>query len=338
MHLHKLTVVVLMVAAFLAACSPGFAQDAPAWAKVSDAQKAAARALGIPVAFENPFGMRFVLIPAGKFMRGSATTPEDFVKNCEFVPYPKEAWISDESPQHEVTLSTPFYMSMCELSQGQAAKIVGESKEELPEGFAGADMPVCVMNYPKAMQFCEKLREKEKSLKQGDAAGPHYTLPTEAQWEYACRAGTTTEFSYGDVSSTDQSNYHGDYPYGKDAKKGLVRNRPVACGSLPPNPWGLHEMHGNVHEWMLDCFGNYPKEAVTDPVGPEKGNNIWIMYCIRGGSWRDFAHASRSSFRVYDDWWHRSDWYNSGLRIVIPLDAEGKFAAPKPESEEKDKS
>ena len=336
MHLHKLTVVVLMVAAFLAACSPGFAQDAPAWAKVSDAQKAAAKALGIPVTFENPFGMRFILIPAGKFMMGTATAPEDFVKNCAFVPDPKGVWISDESPQHEVVLTTPFYMSMCELSQGESAKIVGGTKEELPEGFVGPNMPVCVMNHPKAMEFCEKLRTKEKSLKAADAPMPYYTLPTEAQWEYACRAGTTTEFSFGDVSSTDQINYHGDYPYGKNAKRGLVRNRPVACGSLPPNPWGLHEMHGNVHEWMLDCFAmKYTEEAVTDPVGPEKGDNIWIMYCIRGGSWRDFAHTSRSSFRVPDDWWHRRDWYNSGLRIVIPLDAQGKFSAPKPKEEKK---
>ena len=119
MHLHKLTVVVLIVAAFLAPSSLGFAQDAPAWAKVSDEQKAAAKALGIPAAFENPFGLRFIFIPAGKFMMGTATAPEDFVKNCAFVPDPKEVWISDESPQHEVVLTTPFYMSMCELSQGE---------------------------------------------------------------------------------------------------------------------------------------------------------------------------------------------------------------------------
>jgi formylglycine-generating enzyme required for sulfatase activity len=330
MDIHKLTAVVLIVSAFLG--SQGLAQDPPAWARVSDAQQAAAKQLGIPVAFENPFGMRFVLIPAGKFMMGTSTTPEDFVKNCEFVPYPKGVWISDESPQHEVTLTTPFYMSMCELSQGESAKIVGESKEKLPEGFAGPNMPVCVMDHPGAMKFCEKLRAKEKSLiKAADAAVPYYTLPTEAQWEDACRAGTTTEFSFGDVSSTDRVNYHGDYPYGKSAKKGLVRNRPVACGLLPPNAWGLHEMHGNVHEWMLDCFAkNYTEKSVTDPVGPEKGENIWILYCIRGGSWRDFAHTSRSSFRVIDDWWHRRDWYNSGLRIVVPLDAKGRFAAPKP--------
>jgi len=122
------------------------AQDAPAWAKVSDVQKAAARELGISVAFKNPFGMRFVLIPAGKFMMGTSTTPEEFVENCEFVPNPQRRWIIDESPQHEVTLTTPFYMSMCELSQGESAKIIGETNENLPDGFTGPNMPVCVVN------------------------------------------------------------------------------------------------------------------------------------------------------------------------------------------------
>ena len=337
MYIHKLIAVVLIVSAFLAARSPGFAQDPPAWARVSDAQQAAAKKLSIPVAFENPFGMRFVLIPAGTYMRGTSTTPEDFVKNCEFVPYPNEKWIKDEAPQHEVTISKPFYMAMCELSQGQAAKIAGKSKAKLPEGFAGKSMPVCVMDQPGAMTFCETLRDKEKNLKPDGATIPWYTLPTEAQWEYACRAGTTTEFSFGNVSSTDRANYHGDYPYGKSAKKGLVRNRPVACGSLPPNPWGLHEMHGNVHEWMLDCFAqNYTTNAVTDPVGPLEWANGARSYCIRGGSWRDFAHAARSTFRMPDNsWWNRRDWYNSGLRIVVPLDAEGRFAAPKPKEKKK---
>jgi len=293
MYIHKLIAVVLIVSAFLAARSPGFAQDPPAWARVSDAQQAAAKKLSIPVAFENPFGMRFVLIPAGTYMRGTSTTPEDFVKNCEFVPYPNEKWIKDEAPQHEVTISKPFYMAMCELSQGQAAKIAGKSKAKLPEGFAGKSMPVCVMDQPGAMTFCETLRDKEKNLKPDGATIPWYTLPTEAQWEYACRAGTTTEFSFGNVSSTDRANYHG-------------------------------------------FAQNYTTNAVTDPVGPLEWANGARSYCIRGGSWRDFAHAARSTFRMPDNsWWNRRDWYNSGLRIVVPLDAEGRFAAPKPKEKKK---
>ena len=110
--------------------------------------------------------------------------------------------------------------------------------------------------------------------------GDGYRLPTEAEWEYAARAGTTTPFSFGETITTDQVNYNGNYPYG-DGAKGLYRKKTVEAGSLPANPWGLHEMHGNVWEWTADWYGDYTSVAQTDPQGPDAGT----VRVVRGGSW-----------------------------------------------------
>jgi formylglycine-generating enzyme required for sulfatase activity len=104
-------------------------------------------------------------------------------------------------------------------------------------------------------------------------------LPSEAQWEYACRAGTTAPFSFG-RNITPEQNYDGNYPYA-GAEKGLYRERTVAVGSLPPNPWGLYEMHGNVWEWCADWYGPYPDGSQIDPAGPPDGSRR----VLRGGSW-----------------------------------------------------
>ena len=108
-------------------------------------------------------------------------------------------------------------------------------------------------------------------------------LPTEAEWEYACRAGTNTPFSFGDNITPEQVNYDGNYPYA-DGKKGLYREKTVPVKSLPANAWGLYEMHGNVWEWCQDWYGDYPAEPVTNPEGSQAG----VERVVRGGSW-DFS-------------------------------------------------
>ncbi len=128
-------------------------------------------------------------------------------------------------------------------------------------------------------------------------------LPTEAQWEYACRAGTSTPFSFGTTITTEQVNFDGNHPYG-GGSRGSYREKTVAVGSLPPNAWGLYEMHGNVWEWCADWYGEYAAGAQTDPVGPSKRP----VRVVRGGSWGISAQGCRSAFR---------GWIEPGYRDLI---------------------
>ena len=131
----------------------------------------------------------------------------------------------------------------------------------------------------------------------GLAAG----LPSEAQWENACRAGTTTPFSFGQNITPEQVNYDGNNPYA-DGKKGLDRARTVPVKSLPPNPWGLYEMHGNVWEWCADWYGDYPKGPQIDPSGPPEG----VSRVLRGGSWYDYGQRCRAAGRGWREPGYRS--------------------------------
>ncbi|MEI7702545.1 MAG: formylglycine-generating enzyme family protein, partial [Planctomycetia bacterium] len=131
---------------------------------------------------------------------------------------------------------------------------------------------------------------------------PHgmLTLPTEAQWEYACRAGTTTPFSFGDTMTTDQVNFDGNHPYG-NSPKGVYRKETVEVQSLPANRWGLHQMHGNVWEWCSDWYAEYLSQPQVDPTGPATGS----YRVFRGGSWCDVARLVRSACR---------HWFGPGAR------------------------
>jgi formylglycine-generating enzyme required for sulfatase activity len=180
--------------------------------------------------------MKMVLIPAGKFMMGEGTD------------------------QHEVTLSKPFYMGVTEVTQAQYEAVMGMN----PSQFKGATNPVETVSWNDAAEFCKKLSEKTRQA---------VRLPTEAEWEYACRAGTQTAFSFGDDPST-----LGDYAWwdGNSDKT----THPV--GQKKPNSWGLYDMHGNVWEWCADWYGEYPKGPVTDPSGPATGYGGRVL---RGGAW-----------------------------------------------------
>ena len=206
-------------------------------------------------------GMTFVWIKAGRFMMGS----DEF---------------GDEKPIHEVILSQGFWLGKYPVIQQEWQQIMGAN----PSFFKGERLPVERVAWDDTQVFIKKLNGC------GDAK---FRLPTEAEWEYACRAGTTTPFSFGNTITTAQVNYNGNYPY-KNGRKGEYREKTMPVGSLPANDWGLHEMHGNVHEWVNDWHGDYSSGSVTDPIGA--GSGSYRVY--RGGSWRSSAHYCRSADRI----------------------------------------
>ena len=219
--------------------------------------------------------MELVLIPAGTFIMGS---PEGEHLRA---PY--------EGPQHQVTISKSFWMGATEVTQAQYQAVMGvnPSKAQHP------DKPVETVSWDDAVEFCRRL---------GEMTGHPVSLPTEAQWEYACRAGTTTAFSFGD--DREQLPLYG-------WTRQEQETGPTKVASLPPNAWGLHDMHGNVWEWCADWFGPYDAVHVVDPVGPAQGTGR----VIRGGRWHGKAADSRSANRS----WHASDYRRGivGFRIVV---------------------
>ena len=290
--------------------------EVPAWAKVSPEQVAAAKKLGVPVALENSVGMRFVLIPAGTFMMGSRDSAEEVARRCA-MPNAQAGWFNDEHPRHEVTLTGAFYISIHEVTQGCYEAVANPNpkdtdkkiSDEYPDEFKGTNHPVVKVSWGHAEKFCKTLSAQDAEK------GRQYSLPTEAQWEYACRAGTSTPFCFGETISTDQVNYHGDYTYG-DGRKGKYRGKPLPVGSLPPSAWGLYDMHGNVGEWCADRYGNYDNAAASDPAGPEEGN----QRVLRGGSWRSYPGACRCGFRLR--WEAGSSSYNVGFRVCCAVPTE----------------
>jgi formylglycine-generating enzyme required for sulfatase activity len=159
-----------------------------------------------------------------------------------------------------------------------------------PSQFKGDRRPVEQVSWNEAMEFCRKASE---------LTGRKFRLPTEAEWEYACRAGTTTAYNTGSVLGPNQANYQS------------VETRVV--GSYSPNAWGFYEMHGNVWEWCSDWFGDYPNSSVSDPKGP--GNGTYRV--LRGGCWINDARLCRSAFRDWDAPGFRSS--NVGFRVALDL-------------------
>ncbi len=227
----------------------------------------APRPVALPVE-TNSIGMKLVLIPAGEFMMGSSDVPRGPL----------------ERPPHKVRITKPFYLGQYEVTVGQFRQFVTES------GYTGArdvwktafpsqtdDQPVVEVNWDDANAFCDWLSKKE---------GKEYRLPTEAEWEYACRAGTQTKWTFGDNQSE-----LGDYAWFN--RNSLSQTHPV--GQKKPNAWGLYDMHGNVWEWCADWLGAYyyASSPVDDPNGPSSGTNR----VLRGGSWVSAATNSRSANR-----------------------------------------
>jgi len=273
-------------------------------------------------AVANSIGMEMVPVQAGEFTMGS---PAD------------EDLRDDDEPQRQVTLTRAFYMSATEVTQGEWVSIMGE----LPSEFKGGLLPVDNISWEDAIAFCNWLSTQEglpvayevqevrgvKNVKKVnflDARGQPttdvtqvkgYRLPTEAEWEYACRAGTSTVFNTGDTISTDQANFDGEDAYG-GGSKGVELEKTVPVGSYQPNAWGLYDMHGNVWEWCNDLYGTYSAEAVTDPTGAKPGASRLPRSArvLRGGGWSGGPEFCRSAYRAWSSP-TSSDRY-LGFRVV----------------------
>ncbi len=231
-------------------------------------QKETADALGVPVEKTIDLGggvtMEFVLIPAGEYMRGS------------------ESGGSNEKPVHRVRITTPFYMGVTPVTQSQYKTVTGSN----PSHFDGHNRPVERVSWEDAKEFCQRVsRRTERDIR----------LPTEAEWEYAARAGTETEFYFGDDEEKlgNYAWYNENSGVGRRFP-GVIRRATHPVGRKTPNVWGLHDMHGGIIEWCADWYGEYPSGMVIDPVGPSFGE----QRVFRGGSWHDYAHNCRSASRT----------------------------------------
>ena len=235
------------------------------------------------VTFTNSVGMRMVRVPSGSFAMGS--------------PRNEPGRDGDEDPLHRVTLSGDFYLGETEVTQGQWKAVM----EGNPSDRKGDDLPVESVSWDDAVAFCKALSAVEPGMR--------YRLPTEAEWEYACRAGTTTRFSSGDSEeSLRDVAWFGDNS-GRHSHE--VKTK-------APNAWGLLDMHGNVYEWCADWFGGYPSSGVTDPAGPSSGS----FRVLRGGSWYDDARYCRSARRDRD--WPGFRDPGLGFRVLAVRAPEGR--------------
>ena len=251
----------------------------------------------------------FVLVKGGTFQMGSPDA---------------EAWRSDDETQHTVTVSD-FYMSIYELTQKEYREITGEN----PSNFSGDDLPVENISWMDAVRYCNACSEKETLTPAytvdgqsvtWDRSANGYRLPTESEWEYACRAGTTTPFNTENSISAEEANYYGHYPYeiednyfsqgSLSTKPGEYRQTTASVNSFSPNKWGLYNMHGNVGEWVWDYYGAYSTEAQADPAGAENGT----LRVYRGGGWNDFAKNIRSAYRATLE--QNKGSFNIGIRLV----------------------
>ncbi|MEH2349237.1 MAG: bifunctional serine/threonine-protein kinase/formylglycine-generating enzyme family protein [Nostoc sp.] len=223
-------------------------------------------------------------IPGGTFTMGS--------------PLGEAQRLNNESPQHQVTVPG-FLMGKYEITQAQYQAIMGNN----PSYFKGEKRPVENVSWDDAVEFCKKLSQE---------TGKTYRLPSEAEWEYACRARTKTPFYFGETITTDLVNYKGNYPYGS-APKGEYRQQTTDVGKFPPNSFGLYDTCGNVWEWCQDVYNDNYQGAPTDGTASVTGidNDVQLL---RGGSWSSDAGACRSARRGWFAHAHRDD--SVGFRVV----------------------
>jgi formylglycine-generating enzyme required for sulfatase activity/flavodoxin len=251
----------------------------------------------------------FILIEGGSFSMGSPET---------------ENWRIDDETQHEVTVSS-FYADPFETTQEEYERLMGDN----PSTFKGEGLPVENISWLDAAAFANAKSldaglMPAYTIKEGeviwDRSADGYRLPTEAEWEYACRAGTETPFNMLPSPDADHANFYGHYPYeieenyfdnsALESKPGTYRQTTVEAGSFEPNAWGLYDCHGNVNEWCFDFYGPYDPDDAADPAGPSSGTR----HVYRGGGWNDFAKNMRSAYRAAGQ--ARMKSFNLGLRLV----------------------
>ncbi|MHC4560474.1 MAG: formylglycine-generating enzyme family protein, partial [Planctomycetota bacterium] len=226
----------------------------------------------------NSIGMKLVYIPAGSFMMGSSDSAAQLARRY----IERKARFENEFPQHEVRISKGFWMGQTEVTQGQYKAIMGAVPWSGGNAVQQSDNnPAVYVSWNEAAEFCRKLSRQE---------GMTYRLPTEAEWEYACRAGTTTRYSFGDSDSS-----LGDYAWFDGNTEKVGQTYAHLVGQKIPNPWGLYDMHGNVFEWCSDWYYEkyYSNSPSVDPKGPSSG----LFRSLRGGSWLLTEFKLRCSYR-----------------------------------------
>jgi formylglycine-generating enzyme required for sulfatase activity len=259
----------------------------------------------------NHLRMRLVAIPSGRFAMGSSADQ-------------KEAE-SDET-LHSVQLTSRFYLGQTEVTQEQYQRVMGANPSHFKDAGDGSrkDYPVENVSWDDAVDFCRRLSE----LPEEQAAGRRYRLPSEAEWEYACRSGGQGAFAVGEGKRLEDhgwfANNSGLRPLDATAlwkedqanyMERILGNKGSTSrvGQKLPNAWGIHDMHGNVWEWCSDWYGDYPVGTVVDPKGPESGT----ARVARGGGWHNPGSFCRSAFRFRDDPAQRD--YDIGFRVVMEL-------------------
>ena len=245
----------------------------------------------------NSLGMKLTAIPAGKFRMGSLVT---------------EAGRDAEEVAHDVEITRPFYLGVHPVTQKQFHQVMGQNPSNFTSSNGGGpDHPVEQVTWQEALTFCERLSflPEEKQL------GRVYRLPSEAEWEYACRAGTSTPFNLGSSLTSLQANFDGTVPYG-EAKPGPYLERTTRVGSYAANAFGLYDMHGNVLEWCSDWYDEnaYQAHGRQDPMGPVGGER----HVLRGGCWNYSGHQCRSAFRDRGTPDYRSDTIGFRVILVVP--------------------
>ncbi|MCY2971591.1 MAG: formylglycine-generating enzyme family protein [Planctomycetota bacterium] len=252
---------------FIAGCSKKKApqaKDEPTAGKVGSAPKESSGKEAV-IDLGKDVKLELVLIPAGKFKMGSPASEKG-----RFNPASKIGSEVGDETQHEVTLTKPFYMGKFEVTQEQWETVMGNNPSSKTKG---AKLPVTDVSWNDSKEFIKKLNASTKG---------NYRLPSEAEWEYACRAGTSTVYSFGDNLTNSDANING----------GGIK----AVGSYKPNAFGLYDMHGNVFEWCEDWYGDYPAGAITDPKGPA----IEKCHISRGGAYTCTVLGVRSAYRNSD--------------------------------------
>ena len=308
-----------------------------------------------PAGIENSLGMKFVLVPAGEFLMGSDESPEELTKAFPQYEQHRVRELGDEAPVHRVRITQAFYLGQFEVTVGQFRKFIETSgyipqsvaygaggygynknydptKSKSGDAFEGRDPkyswrntgfeqgdnhPVVNVTWNDAVALAKWLSESE---------GVKYRLPTEAEWEYACRAGTRTRYANGDnpeslikianIFDSDSKNYWLRWAlFALPSHDGFAFTSPV--GSFAPNAWGLYDMHGNVWEWVSDWYADdyYARSPIDDPQGPIDGD----LRVRRGGSWHTWALYARSSYRNYIT--PNSRYILVGMRLVREVPA-----------------
>jgi len=301
-------------------------------------QEAWAKYLGVPVEYTNSIGMKFVLIPPGEFTMGSTTAEIEAALN-DVDQNQWQEYIQSEAPQHKVVLTQPIYLGMNEVTQAEYAKVMGTNPshfaplgkgKDVVAGMATTNHPVEMVCWNDAAEFCAKLSQQEKLepfyFRDGETilqlSGTGYRLPSEAEWEFACRAGNATKYWIGDQHEdlVKASSFGGN-----------SGGRTHAVRELKANPFGLYDIHGNVWElvqdgWNATYYGEFQENVTVSPIGPFSAGS---QHVIRGGSWSVTAPFCRSSNRLPNVPTFRSE--DTGFRVSLPVGAAIAERAAQPD-------